>query len=240
MRHPFKASLANSKGATLVEMLVTFVVVAFLMALMLPAFSRLRQKAGAQQCLSNLRQIGLGMMTYAQDNRVYPYYISNVTLWSDGSDAPASFFAGPYLKATACRTPVSSPARSAGKGGLFDCPVIGSAEKERRGGGTWPTDYFDYAVNLSMCGRPPVSIGAPSRTILLTEGGHTGRIKARWTDGLTYTPAQSMNPGGTAWDYTPSPLIAVHGGEAHFFFVDGHIGRHAPSEPNETWYNGHQ
>ncbi|HWL53902.1 MAG TPA: hypothetical protein VNQ90_15790 [Chthoniobacteraceae bacterium] len=220
-------------------MLLAILLTAVLMALLIAAVGQVRRKAASQRCLSNLRQIGVAMIDYTQDHRVFPYYISNTTRWMDGSADPASFFAGPYLNEPDRRSTSAAPGVSAGKGGVFDCPAITAQEKEGRGPAPWPTDSFDYAMNLTLCGRPPVWVRTPSRTVVVTEGGHSGRIKARWTHGLTYTPFQSFNPGGTAWDYQPTlPLIAVHAGKAHFFFADGHIGLHAQSETDEGWYDG--
>jgi prepilin-type N-terminal cleavage/methylation domain-containing protein len=56
------------KGFTLIELLVVMVIIALLVGLLLPALGRAREEARKTQCRSNLRQIGLGMMMYANDN----------------------------------------------------------------------------------------------------------------------------------------------------------------------------
>ena len=59
---------------TLIELLVVIAIVALLAAVVLPVFSRVREKARQTQCLSNLRQIGIAVFQYAQDSDDrYPY-----------------------------------------------------------------------------------------------------------------------------------------------------------------------
>ncbi|MBL9174626.1 MAG: type II secretion system protein, partial [Verrucomicrobiales bacterium] len=53
-------------GFTLVEMLVVTAVMATLAAMLLPSVSRARSTARAVHCLSNLRQLGLGLRMYAE------------------------------------------------------------------------------------------------------------------------------------------------------------------------------
>ncbi len=56
---------------TLVELLVVVGIIAVLVALLMPALSRAREQALSVQCLSNLRQIGIGLQMYASANRMY-------------------------------------------------------------------------------------------------------------------------------------------------------------------------
>jgi len=56
------------QGFSLIELMVVLVTVLVLAAMLLPAMSIVRHQANSTHCLSNLRQIGLGMMVYAQDH----------------------------------------------------------------------------------------------------------------------------------------------------------------------------
>lgn len=61
------------KGAfTLVELLVVISIIALLAALLLPTLTSARQHAHSANCISNLRQIGIALQIYVQENGYYP------------------------------------------------------------------------------------------------------------------------------------------------------------------------
>jgi len=62
-----KTCLLKRKGFTLIEILVVITIISILAAILFPVFARARENARRASCLSNLKQIGLGMMMYAQD-----------------------------------------------------------------------------------------------------------------------------------------------------------------------------
>src|SRR5688500_12259006 len=60
-------------GFTLIELLVVIAIIAILAAILFPVFAQAREKARQSGCLSNLKQIGTGIMMYTQDyDEAYP------------------------------------------------------------------------------------------------------------------------------------------------------------------------
>ncbi len=147
--------MKNSKKSafTLIELLVVIAIIAILAAILFPVFAQAREKARQTSCLSNMKQVGLGLLMYAQDyDENYPradYWDSRPPL---NPNATGTFAARVnHYKWPAWVFPYTKNVN------IFRCPsrtrdqVAWDQNGEYKGDG--------YALNLSLSGRPLNPVG---------------------------------------------------------------------------------
>ncbi|MEP6757131.1 MAG: DUF1559 domain-containing protein [Chthonomonadales bacterium] len=94
-----KHSLLHRRGFTLIELLVVIAIIAILAAILFPVFAQAREKARQASCQSNLKQISLSGLMYAQDyDEQYP--MSYYGFSASGSTTSWPVLVQPYIKSS--------------------------------------------------------------------------------------------------------------------------------------------
>lgn len=58
---------SNKRAFTLIELLVVIAIIAILAAILFPVFAKAREKARQAACMSNMKQVSIGLLQYTQD-----------------------------------------------------------------------------------------------------------------------------------------------------------------------------
>lgn len=89
------------RAFTLIELLVVIAIIAILAAILFPVFAQAKESARQSACLSNLKQIGMGMMMYTGDSDgKYPSWVPHLQAVNGGNTFyfPPDLQLMPYVK----------------------------------------------------------------------------------------------------------------------------------------------
>jgi len=202
------------RGFTLIELLVVIAIIAILAAILFPVFARAREKARQTTCASNVKNLGLAVLMYAQDyDEVFPlgaYAVpSGFLTWHDLTD--------PYAKNT----------------GIWHCPSSPVKKSDANGQLTTHFGYnARYLVGMDFSfQQAPVSlaaVGSATETVLLSDA--VSSVPNSWCgdDGKFL-----LLPGDLDADCWGRPAF-LHTEGANVLWVDGHV---RWQKPNQFYLN---
>lgn len=213
---------------TLIELLVVIAIIAILAAVLFPVFARARENARRSSCQSNMKQIGLGLLQYAQD---YDERFPAATFDTEANNWRVVTF--PYLKSKQVFKCPSQPTATATDG----FPVSYAVNYPTGNNGTTSMKSGPFG-----CGNWPYGTFYCTETYTLAQITSTSRVISVLDN---YDPVRCHYEV----DYDTTVLkdkIFLHLGTTNFLFVDGHVkalkplstinNSAVPTQEN-LWYN---
>jgi len=137
---------------TLIELLVVIAIIAILASMLLPALAKAKEKANRTKCMNNLRQIGLFMQLYTDENHdTFPGHRNEGLRTED---------AGPSLTNWWGRTIVGHG--DPGASNYFRCPTLKGRRTDHRVTWEWRFDCHrvGYGMNAFFLGVHPYAAHA--------------------------------------------------------------------------------
>jgi len=213
------------KGFTLIELLVVVAIIAILAALLLPALAQAREKARSANCISNLKQIGVYMMLYSQDNQ--DYLLPQVlTFWTNVYGTSTyqwisvfPFTLGPYLN---WNSQYTNPANAnpawtytQQKVHIFKCPSYQYNT----------TVYSSYGLNNRLQYDADATNFANTSKAMNLKAYKSGSLSKRFLYADCDPKSVYNVSNGLYGVKTYGPIDARHTGSANFLFLDGHVER---------------
>ncbi|BDI28354.1 hypothetical protein CCAX7_004050 [Capsulimonas corticalis] len=200
-----QSNVQSKRGFTLIELLVVIAIIAILAAILFPVFAKAREKARQISCASNLKQLGLGMMQYIQDNdeRFPTGWMGQSTDINAGKIQYWPYAIYPYVKSA----------------GVYKCPDDSQNHA---------CSYLINSNGINSSDGTPGSIAQidmPAQLILLAEGSvGTG---GDW-DATNATTGHGLNTdytiaGGSDRISNPSAGLPRHTQRMNIAFIDGHV-----------------
>lgn len=203
------------KGFTLIELLVVIAIIAILAAILFPVFARAREKARQASCSSNLKQIALAWLMYAQD-------YDETVVWSNmgvgsqpwGTRAWTASFLNPYIKNAqvwAC----PSYASGFGPGDAGNCE-----QRTREGIGynwDWTTVEGPGGDEGWISGKKLSRLQRPADFLLFGDSNCMGF--GQYNNGNPYGPYTNWQNG--AWPNNRPDF--GHNGGINAAYADGHV-----------------
>ena len=138
----------NSRGFTLVELLVVIGIIAILMGILVPMLSKARAAANTTVCLSNIRQLNICYLMYSQD-----YKGRLIAEWTVGPLWPYQL--KPYFS----KLPNASVSNTETREGILRCPAAPDKPSDDSDKSPSPSPFQQYFTTHSTMGKIQASYG---------------------------------------------------------------------------------